>query len=128
MERVVISTSSQYRTASGLVPVAACPAPTGTVGIRVASRTNETSPTAASTRNAERQPACWPSHVPAGTPSIGATAAPMTTMDITRPRTRAGNRPAAAGATTDQNTAWLSATTIRAASSIGYEPASADTT
>lgn len=43
-----------------------------------------------------------------------------------RPRTWAGNIPAAAGATIPQNTAWLSAVATRAANSSSYVGAAAE--
>ena len=68
----------------------------------------------ASAKNATRQPTCWPSQVPAGTPSIGASDAPANTTEVTRPRTGTGNIPAAAGATTAQNNACVKAAPTRA--------------
>jgi hypothetical protein len=76
-------------------------------------------PTPLRARNAARQPACWPSQVPSGSPSTAASEPPPSTTATTRPRSRGGNSPAAVGTTTDQNRAWLSAVTTRAPSSTG---------
>jgi hypothetical protein len=55
--------------------------------------------------------------VPAGTPTTVATETPPNSTASARPRTSAGNRPAAIGTTTDQNTACPSAVTTRVAMS-----------
>ncbi len=52
-----------------------------------------------------------------GRPSTAASEPPPRTTATTRPRTCGRNNPAAVGTTTDQNSAWLSAVTTRAARS-----------
>ena len=78
-----------------------------------------TTPMPASAANDTRHPACWPSHVPAGTPSTAASEPPESMTLSARPRTFGENRLAVVGATIDQNSAWLSAVRIRDTSSVG---------
>lgn len=85
----------------------------------VATVTQVIRPTAAARANAARQPTCWPSQVPAGTPSTGPRELPIDMRAIARPRISGGNIAAAAGVATDQNSAWVAATSSRAASSVG---------
>jgi len=73
--------------------------------------------TALSAPNEDRQPKCWPSQVPAGTPSSAASEFPANTRLTARPRICGGNSPAAVETTVDQNRAWLSAVAIRETSS-----------
>jgi hypothetical protein len=73
---------------------------------------------AARARNGTRQFVCCPNHVPLGTPRRAAVELPAYSMEIARPRTAGTNSPAAAGVTTAQKTAWLSAVTMRPVSSV----------
>jgi hypothetical protein len=78
------------------------------------------------TPNAARQPSCWPSQVPSGTPSTGASDAPIDILATVRPRCDGRNIAVAVDATIDQNSACVNATTSRAPSSIAYPCATAD--
>ena len=60
---------------------------------------------------------CWPSQVPAGTPSTRASEPATDSAPTTRPRTSGANRPTATGPITAQNSAWASAVNSRAARS-----------
>src|SRR5689334_17768029 len=84
-------------------------------------------PTPASTANGARQPACCPSQVPSGTPSTGASAAPVENSATTRPRTATGKGPVTVADATDQNSAWVRAVINRAPASTAYVDASAAT-
>ena len=87
-------------------------------GSVAASATSATAPAAASIANDHRQPRCWPTQVPTGTPTTAATETPPNSTASARPRTSAGNSPAAIGTTTDQNTACPNAVTTRVAMSV----------
>ena len=78
--------------------------------------TSTIAPSPATARNDARQPARSPSQVPAGTPRTSATLPPANTIATTRPRSPGRNSSAAAGTTTAQNSAWVAAVAILAAS------------
>jgi hypothetical protein len=93
-------------------------------GSSAATATRTIAPNPATARNDARQPARSPSQVPAGTPSARAALPPANTTATTRPRSPGRNSSAAAGTTTAQNRAWVSAVAILAASTSANESAS----
>lgn len=115
--RVTTAIVSQYRLVSGAVPTEVSLSHGFVVGSSDATATMVSRPRPLSAANETRQPKCWPSQVPAGTPSRAASELPANIRPTARPRTLAGNIPAALDTTTAQNTAWLSAVATRVASS-----------
>jgi len=82
-------------------------------------------PTQATATKARRQPACCPNQVPAGTPRRLASEPPDAATATARPRSLAGNMPAASTNTIAQNTPWDRAVTTRVAMSHPYPGAAA---
>ena len=72
-----------------------------------------TTVSAATAQNAERQPANWPSQVPAGTPSTLATVSPPAITASARPRRSVGTIATVVTAATAQNPAAAAALTTR---------------
>src|SRR5437868_1081237 len=99
--------------------------PRGIVATTPAMATSDSTATA---QNADRHPRCWPSSVPAGSPTIVATVSPPARTLIALARA-AG--PASSIAVTDataQNPAYTKALATRVASSTPYDDVTAPAT
>ena len=83
-------------------------------------------PSAVTAQNVDRQPNCWPSAVPPGTPSTFATVSPVNISAIALACFAFGTSDAATTEPTPKKAPWASAATIRPAIRTPYDGASAD--
>ena len=90
---------------------------TGRSGSTSSSATTQIAPAAARTAIVTRQPRCWPSRVPSGTPSTMARELPRKASAVAFPAWPGGASRAVTGPIADQKMPWARAQTIRARTS-----------
>ncbi len=85
-----------------------------------------TTPMTVIAQNVKRQPNCWPSSVPSGTPSALATVSPANISEMAPARRFCATMSAATTEPTPKNAPWHSAATTRPAISTEYPGATAE--